>query len=138
MHNILCPSVIILTHQFRNVKRILFKTFGSAFRQDLQKLQEGSRSLGEIEPGKIRLLGEPGDGHVTAVEHIPFGHKFALRALRAGDPVIKYGARIGTATQDIVPGEHVHLHNMRSDFDERASTLDAETALPEDVVYELY
>ncbi len=61
-----------------------------------------------------------------------------LRALRAGDPVIKYGARIGTATQDIVPGEHVHPHNMRSDFDERASTLDAETALPEDVVYELY
>ena len=57
---------------------------------------------------------------------------------RAGDPVIKYGARIGTATQDIVPGEHVHLHNMRSDFNERASTLDAETALPEDVVYELY
>ena len=85
-----------------------------------------------------RLRDGPGDGHVTAVEHIPFGHKFALRALRAGDPVIKYGARIGTATQDIVPGEHVHLHNMRSDFDERASTLDAETALPEDVVYELY
>ena len=52
--------------------------------------------------------------------------------------MIKYGARIGTATQDIVPGEHVHLHNMRSDCDERASTLDAETALPEDVVYELY
>lgn len=49
-------------------------------------------ALGEIEPGAIRLLGEPGDGHVTAVEHIPFGHKFALRALRAGDPVIKYGA----------------------------------------------
>ena len=71
-------------------------------------------------------------------EDIGRGHKFALRALREGDPVIKYGARIGTATQDIVPGEHVHLHNMRSDFDERASTLDAETALPEDVVYELY
>ena len=95
-------------------------------------------ALGEIDPGAIRLLGEPGDGHVTATGHIPFGHKFALRALRAGDPVIKYGARIGTATQDIAPGEHVHLHNMRSDFDERASTLDAETALPEDVVYELY
>ena len=89
-------------------------------------------ALGEIDPGAIRLLGEPGDGHVTATGHIPFGHKFALRALRAGDPVIKYGAR------DIAPGEHVHLHNMRSDFDERASTLDAETALPEDVVYELY
>ena len=95
-------------------------------------------ALGEIEPGAIRLLGEPGDGPVTATGHIPFGHTFALRALRPGDPVIKYGARIGTATQDIAPGEHVHLHNMRSDFDERASTLDAETALPEDVVYELY
>lgn len=56
-------------------------------------------ALGEIEPGAIRLLGEPGDGHVTAVEHIPFGHKFALRALRAGDPVIKYGARIGTSAR---------------------------------------
>ena len=75
-------------------------------------------ALGEIEPGAIRLLGEPGSGRVTAIEHIPFGHKFALRALHAGDPVIKYGARIGTATQVIAPGEHVHLHNMRSDFDE--------------------
>lgn len=37
-------------------------------------------ALGEIEPGAIRLLGEPGDGHVTAAGHIPFGHKFALRA----------------------------------------------------------
>ena len=93
---------------------------------------------GAIATCTTRLLGEPGSGRVTAIEHIPFGHKFALRALHAGDPVIKYGARIGTATQDIAPGEHVHLHNMRSDFDERASTLDAETALPEDVVYELY
>ena len=41
-------------------------------------------ALGEIEPGAIRLLGEPGDGHVTAAGHIPFGHKFALRALREG------------------------------------------------------
>ena len=71
-------------------------------------------ALGEIEPGAIRLLGEPGDGHITAAGHIPFGRKSALRALRAGDPVIKYGARIGTATQDIAPGEHVHLHNLRS------------------------
>lgn len=95
-------------------------------------------ALGEIEPGAIRPARRARRRHVTATGHIPFGHKFALRALRPGDPVIKYGARIGTATQDIVPGEHVHLHNMRSDFDERASTLDAETALPEDVVYELY
>jgi len=39
-------------------------------------------ALGEIEPGAIRLLGEPGDGHVTAAGHIPFGHKFALRRSR--------------------------------------------------------
>ena len=30
-------------------------------------------ALGEIDPGAIRLLGEPGDGHVTATGHIPFG-----------------------------------------------------------------
>lgn len=49
-------------------------------------------ALGEIEPGAIRLLGEPGSGRVTAIEHIPFGHKFALRALRQATR-IKYGAR---------------------------------------------
>ncbi|MCL5257276.1 MAG: UxaA family hydrolase [Chloroflexi bacterium] len=50
--------------------------------------------------------------HVT--EDIPFGHKFALRSIEAGKPVIKYGCTIGTATADISTGQHVHVHNTRS------------------------
>ena len=95
-------------------------------------------AVGPIHPGVIRLLGEPGDLQVSALSDIPFGHKFALKDIRAGEPIWKYGARIGTATADILQGEHVHLHNMRSDFDERAATLDKETAAPTDVVYALY
>ncbi|MHB1296653.1 MAG: UxaA family hydrolase [Anaerolineae bacterium] len=45
---------------------------------------------------------------------IPFGHKVALAAIARGESVIKYGASIGLATEDIAPGQHVHVHNLRS------------------------
>ena len=47
-------------------------------------------------------------------EAIPFGHKVAIRAIANGEHVIKYGASIGVAVADIQPGDHVHLHNLRS------------------------
>lgn len=40
------------------------------------------------------------------------GHKFALMPHAAGDPVVKYGARIGRATAPIAAGDHVHVHNL--------------------------
>ena len=51
---------------------------------------------------------------VTTLRPIPFGHKVAIAAIRRGEAVIKYGAPIGLATEDIVPGDHVHVHNLRS------------------------
>lgn len=51
---------------------------------------------------------------VAVVEKIPFGHKFALRLIKTGEPVIKYGETIGLATKDILPGQHVHVHNLES------------------------
>src|SRR5262245_27097508 len=51
---------------------------------------------------------------VTVREAIPSGHKVALRAIAAGEPVIKYGSPIGRATADIAPGAHVHTHNVAS------------------------
>lgn len=51
---------------------------------------------------------------VTVTEKIPFGHKFALRAIKKGEPIKKYGETIGLATQDITPGQHVHVHNLES------------------------
>ena len=55
-----------------------------------------------------------GDVQITAAEAIPRGHKIALRAIRAGDPVVKYGSSIGSASADIAPGAHVHTHNVAS------------------------
>ncbi len=44
------------------------------------------------------------------------GHKIARRDIRAGEKVLKYGASIGSATLDIRRGDHVHLHNLKSDY----------------------
>jgi len=51
---------------------------------------------------------------LTAADAIPRGHKIALRTIRAGEPVVKYGSVIGTASADIGPGAHVHTHNVGS------------------------
>ncbi|MFC1532874.1 UxaA family hydrolase [Thermodesulfobacteriota bacterium] len=50
--------------------------------------------------------------NVLIMEDIPFGHKFALKSIAKGDQVIKYGASIGLATDDIATGVHVHSHNL--------------------------
>jgi altronate hydrolase len=43
---------------------------------------------------------------------IPAGHKVAIEAIRTGAPVHRYGNVIGFATQDIAPGDHIHVHNL--------------------------
>ena len=45
---------------------------------------------------------------------IPAGHKFALCEIGAGEYVVKYGEPIGQAVVRISPGEHVHVHNIKS------------------------
>ena len=49
---------------------------------------------------------------VATRQAIPFGHKIAIVPIRKGEHVIKYGASIGVATQEIAPGDHVHVHNL--------------------------
>jgi altronate hydrolase len=44
---------------------------------------------------------------------IRMGHKFAVRPVKEGDPVLKYGQIIGFAARAIAPGEHVHVHNVK-------------------------
>jgi altronate dehydratase len=51
---------------------------------------------------------------ITVATPIPRGHKVALRTIRAGEAVIKYGSPIGVATADIGAGMHVHTHNVES------------------------
>ena len=95
-------------------------------------------ALENLIPGPIRRLGSAKNLSACALQDIPRGHKFALTDIHAGDAILKYGARIGTATAEIRKGAHVHLHNMSSDFDERSGTLDVESAVPTDIEYRLH
>src|SRR5262249_44898027 len=45
-------------------------------------------------------------------QNIPAGHKIALKEIADGEPVKKYGQIIGFAQGRILPGEHVHTHNL--------------------------
>ena len=57
---------------------------------------------------------ETSGGVVLVREAVPSGHKVALRVIRAGEAVIKYGSPIGLATSEIAAGSHVHTHNVAS------------------------
>lgn len=39
------------------------------------------------------------------------GHKIARVAHKTGDAILKFGEKIGVATEEIAPGAHVHSHN---------------------------
>ena len=54
------------------------------------------------------------DGTISILTNVPYGHKVAIRALRAGEAVIKYNKPIGRLTSDVVAGSHVHVHNVGS------------------------
>ena len=51
---------------------------------------------------------------LKAKVHIPIGHKVALKALKKGDTVIKYGEDIGRMVADAAVGEHVHVQNLKT------------------------
>lgn len=56
--------------------------------------------------------------NVVLLEDIPQAHKVALRLIRSGEDVIKYGSPIGHATTDIEAGKHVHTHNVATNLDD--------------------
>jgi hypothetical protein len=47
---------------------------------------------------------------------VELGHKLARRAIAANARVLKYGAPIGSMKTSVERGEHVHMHNLRSDY----------------------
>ena len=55
---------------------------------------------------------------VTLLMDIPQAHKVALKDIKKGENVIKYGFPIGHATEDIKAGEHVHTHNVATNLDD--------------------
>lgn len=55
--------------------------------------------------------------NVVLAEDIEKGHKFALKAIKSGERIVKYGEVIGRATADIAAGEHIHSHNMATNLE---------------------
>ena len=53
---------------------------------------------------------------VTALEDIPQGHKMAVKPIKNGENVIKYGFPIGHATADAAPGSWMHTHNVHTNL----------------------
>jgi len=49
-----------------------------------------------------------------AVDDIPIGHKLAIKAMKKGGAVIKYGVNIGKVVANIAVGEHTHIHNLKT------------------------
>jgi altronate hydrolase len=46
-------------------------------------------------------------------EDIPMAHKIAVKQIDNGEAVFKYGHPIGVATEKILPGGWVHIHNLK-------------------------
>jgi len=68
------------------------------------------RQIDEAE--EIVVSGRP----VHVAKPVLLGHKIARCVIEPGEKVVKYGVPIGSATRRIDVGEHVHVHNMQSDY----------------------
>jgi (2R)-sulfolactate sulfo-lyase subunit alpha len=73
----------------------------------VEDLKAGTKMLGVITENDTTI-------NVTAKHDIPIGHKIALKDLKEGDTVIKYGEDVGRMTGSAKQGEHVHVHNHRT------------------------
>lgn len=52
---------------------------------------------------------------IVAANDIQIYHKIALRDIAEGQPVVKYGEKLGVAIKPITLGQHVHVHNLDSE-----------------------
>ena len=59
------------------------------------------------------------DKEIVINRKIKFGHKFALKDIKKGKYIFKYGQIIGKAKKDINAGDWVHTRNVKSVYMER-------------------
>ncbi len=69
--------------------------------------------IATLEAGAEIVVGE---ARTVVPARLPVGHKVAAVAIPPGEKIVKYGAPIGSATRAIAVGEHVHTHNLQSDY----------------------
>jgi altronate dehydratase len=77
----------------------------------LHKEDNVAMALSDFQKGDAVLIE---GATIVFKDPVEYGHKFALKDLRAGEPVVKFAETIGVASRDIAAGEHVHVHNLKS------------------------
>ena len=85
-----------------------------AIMQDIVKINQNDNVAVALRPLNKGEVLQAAENAVTLMEDIPQGHKFALREIKSGEEVVKYGFRIGFAKEDIQPGQWVHVHNVKT------------------------
>jgi altronate dehydratase small subunit len=61
---------------------------------------------------QVEIEGE----RVTLAKTIDLGHKVARGTIGKDEKVLRYGAVIGHVTEAVARGEHLHTHNLESDY----------------------
>jgi altronate dehydratase len=72
---------------------------------------------GDVEAGEQLEVISPDGGVILKLkvsETIPFGHKLAIRSIKKGEAILKYGEIIGVALKPIPVSVWVHTHNIGS------------------------
>ena len=82
--------------------------------QDIIKINQGDNVAVALRPIAKGETLEVAGVQIMALEDIPQGHKMALKPVKAGEEVIKYGFRIGYAKEDIQAGQWIHVHNLKT------------------------
>ena len=85
-----------------------------AIMQDIVKINQNDNVAVALRPLNKGEVLQTAETAVTLMEDIPQGHKFALKEIKSGEEVVKYGFRIGFAKEDIQPGQWVHVHNVKT------------------------
>ncbi|WP_392561151.1 altronate dehydratase family protein [Orbus sturtevantii] len=72
-------------------------------------------ALENINKGDTLVIGNI---NINVTEDIPSGHKIAIKPIEQNQDIIKYGFPIGHATAAIQIGQHVHIHNVKTNLGE--------------------
>jgi altronate hydrolase len=76
--------------------------------QDFIKINKNDNVAVALKPIEKGTTVNVAGTEVTMIENIPQGHKFAIKPVKKGDAVIKYGFRIGYAQADVEVG-FIHI-----------------------------
>jgi altronate dehydratase small subunit len=87
----------------------------------LNQIDNVAIALRNLQPGE-QLFIQENEEVIKVSGKISYGHKVATAYIPSDSKVFKYGECIGMATEDIEPGNHVHVFNIRGLKEEERAT----------------